>query len=58
MKRRTRQIARLIYLYCCVKYMTRENGRWVQDGVLNHDNQGTQCKGTEKGMGAVFKVAK
>ena len=30
MKRRTRQIARLIYLYCCVKYMKRnKDGKWV-----------------------------
>lgn len=28
-KRRCRQIARLIYYYCCVRYMVRENGKWV-----------------------------
>ena len=35
-KRRHRQIGRLIYLYCCVRYLTKENGRWVKamsDGV-------------------------
>ena len=35
-KRRYRQIGRLIYYYCCVRYLTRENGRWVKamsDGV-------------------------
>ena len=44
-KRRHRQIGRLIYIYCCVKYLTRENGRWVKavsDGIwlgkwVNHD---------------------
>ena len=29
-KRRYRQIARLIYYYCCVRYLTKENGRWVK----------------------------
>lgn len=33
-KRRHRQIGRLIYLYCCVRYMTKENGRWVEDTAL------------------------
>lgn len=33
-KRRTRQIARLLYYYCCVRYMTKENGRWVEDTAL------------------------
>ena len=28
-KRRYRQIGRLIYYYCCVKYMTRVYGEWV-----------------------------
>lgn len=29
-KCRTRQIARLIYYYCCVRYMKRnKDGRWV-----------------------------
>lgn len=35
-KRRYRQIGRLLYYYCCVRYMTKENGRWVKamsDGV-------------------------
>ena len=36
-KRRYRQIGRLIYYYCCVRYMTKENGRWVdatdEDGI-------------------------
>ena len=27
--RRYRQIGRLLYYYCCVRYLTRENGRWV-----------------------------
>lgn len=30
-KRRHRQIARLIYYFCCVRYMTKENGIWVKD---------------------------
>ncbi len=34
MHRRYRQIARLIYHYCCVRYMTREYGRWVEDTAL------------------------
>ncbi len=29
-KRRHRQIGRLIYLYCCVRYVTKDNGRWVE----------------------------
>ena len=30
MKRRARQIGRLIYYYCCVKYLKRnKNGKWV-----------------------------
>lgn len=29
-KRRTRQIARLLYYYCCVRYLTKENGRWIK----------------------------
>lgn len=31
-KRRHRQIGRLIYYYCCVRYLTRESkhGRWVK----------------------------
>lgn len=30
MHRRYRQIARLIYHYCCVKYLKRnKNGKWV-----------------------------
>lgn len=29
-KRRYRQIGRLIYHYCCVRYMTKENGIWVE----------------------------
>ena len=33
-KRRHRQIGRLIYLYCCVRYMTKDNGRWVEDTAL------------------------
>ena len=33
-KRRYRQIGRLIYYYCCVCYMKRDNGRWVVDGRL------------------------
>ena len=33
-KRRWRQIGRLIYYYCCVRYMVREHGRWVEDTVL------------------------
>ena len=33
-KRRHRQIGRLIYHYCCVRYMTKENGRWVEITVL------------------------
>ena len=35
-KRRHRQIGRLLYYYCCVRYLTKENGRWVKamsDGV-------------------------
>ena len=28
--RRYRQIGRLLYYYCCVRYLTRENGRWVK----------------------------
>ena len=36
-KRRYRQIGRLIYYYCCVRYMTRQDGRWVdaadEDGI-------------------------
>ena len=27
-KRRYRQIARLLYRYCCVMYMKRVNGEW------------------------------
>ncbi len=34
MHRRYRQIARLIYHYCCVRYMTKDNGRWVEDTAL------------------------
>lgn len=34
MKRRTRQIGRLIYHYCCVRCMTKDNGRWVEDTAL------------------------
>ena len=30
-KRRYRQIGRLIYYYCCVRYMKRKNGRWIKD---------------------------
>lgn len=30
-KRRYRQIARLLYRYCCVKYMKRVSGKWVVD---------------------------
>ena len=30
-KRRYRQIARLLYCYCCVKYMKRVNGGWIVD---------------------------
>ena len=30
-KRRYRQIARLLYRYCCVMYMKRINGKWVVD---------------------------
>lgn len=30
-KRRHRQIGRLLYYYCCVRYLTREKGRWVDD---------------------------
>ena len=29
-KRRYRQIGRLLYYYCCVRYMNRTDGRWVQ----------------------------
>jgi len=29
-KRRYRQIGRLLYYYCCVRYMTRKNGRLVE----------------------------
>ena len=29
-KRRYRQIGRLLYYYCCVRYLTRENGQWVK----------------------------
>ena len=29
-KRRYRQIGRLLYYYCCVRYLTKENGRWVK----------------------------
>ena len=32
-KRRTRQIARLIYYYCCVLYMKRIDGKWEQQEV-------------------------
>lgn len=31
--RRYRQIGRLLYHYCCVKYLTRKDGRWVKDTV-------------------------
>ena len=34
-KRRYRQIARLIYYYCCVRYMKRENGKWVIDAQIH-----------------------
>lgn len=33
-KRRYRQIGRLIYLYCCVRYMTKDNGRWVEQTTI------------------------
>ena len=33
-KRRHRQIGRLLYHYCCVRYMTKENGRCVEDTAL------------------------
>lgn len=33
-KRRYRQIARLLYRYCCVMYMKRVNGKWVVDKRL------------------------
>ena len=29
-KRRYRQIGWLLYYYCCVRYLTKENGRWVK----------------------------
>ena len=29
-KRRYRQIGRLLYYYCCVRYMNRTDGRWVE----------------------------
>lgn len=48
-KRRTRQIARLIYYYCCVRYLTRENGRWVKamsDGVWLGDLRKENSHGT------------
>ena len=28
-KRRYRQIGRLIYYYCCVRFLTRVHGEWV-----------------------------
>ena len=31
--RRYRQIGRLLYHYCCVKYLTRKDGRWVKDTI-------------------------
>lgn len=34
-KRRYRQIARLLYRYCCVMYMKRVNGKWVVDDNIN-----------------------
>lgn len=30
-KRRHRQIGRLLYYYCCVRYMVRIKGEWVKD---------------------------
>ena len=45
--RRTRQVARLLYYYCCVRMMVCKDGRWVfacdADGVwlirLKHGNK-------------------
>ena len=34
-KRRYRQIARLLYRYCCVMYMKRVRGEWVVDENIN-----------------------
>ena len=34
-KRRYRQIARLLYRYCCVMYMKRVSGEWVVDKNIN-----------------------
>ena len=47
--RRYRQIGRLLYYYCCVRYMTKEHGRWVKamsDGVWLGDicNTNTDSK--------------
>ncbi len=33
-KRRYRQIGRLLYYYCCVRYLTRQNGRWVEQTTI------------------------
>ena len=33
-KRRYRQIGRLLYYYCCVRYLTRKNGRWVEQTTI------------------------
>ncbi len=56
MHRRYRQIARLIYRYCCVRYMKRINGKWVRWYDRGRDSQ-TECKGTEKGMETIFEGA-
>lgn len=48
MHRRYRQIARLIYHYCCVRYMKRVDGRWVEDDNLRMRN-GSEVPATAHG---------
>lgn len=48
MHRRYRQIARLIYLYCCVKYMKRVDGkwvRWIEKEKIKKENKKAEEKG-------------
>lgn len=45
-KRRYRQIGRILYYYCCVRYMKRIKGEWVKDEKI----QALLCEG----WGAVF----
>ena len=48
MHRRYRQIARLIYLYCCVKYMKRVDGKWVK-WIEKEKTEKENQKAEEKG---------